>query len=78
LGWGDSGLAIFALATSFPAYASYLSGDAELLERFGSLVGSWVGTRPDRGSDVVDWDATGLYPGSQQGRDNLYEGQAAR
>lgn len=71
LGWGDSGLAILSLVTSFPAYAANLSGDPELVERFGSTLGSWVGTQPDRGSDVVDWDTTEVYPGGQQGRGNL-------
>ncbi len=71
LGWGDSGLAIFSLATSFPAYAAYLSGDPELVERFGGSIGSWVGTQPDRGSDMVDWDTTEIYPGTRHGKGNL-------
>jgi alkylation response protein AidB-like acyl-CoA dehydrogenase len=71
LGWGDSGLAILSLVTSFPAYAAYLSGDAELAERFGGTLGSWVGTQPDRGSDIVDWDTTEVYPTARQGRGNL-------
>ncbi len=71
LGWGDSGLAILSLATSFPAFAAYLTGDPELIERFGGVIGSWVGTQPDRGSDAVDWDTTELYPGTKQERANL-------
>ncbi len=71
LGWGDSGLAILSLATSFPAFAAHLTGDPELIERFGGIIGSWVGTQPDRGSDVVDWDTTEIYPTARQGRGNL-------
>ncbi len=71
LGWGDSGLAVLSLATSFPAYAASLSGNPELVERFGATIGCWVGTQPDRGSDMVDWDTTEIYPGARQGRGNL-------
>lgn len=72
LGWGDSGLAIFSLAISFPAYAAYMSGDPELIDRFGDSVGCWVGTQPDRGSDLADINTTELHPGTKQGRGNLF------
>lgn len=72
LGWGDPGLAIFSLATSFPAFAAYMSGDGELIERFGSKIGCWVGTQPDRGSDLGDIQATQVHPGTKQGRGNLF------
>lgn len=72
LGWGDRGLTILSLATAFPAFAAYCSGDPELIERFGSIPGCWVGTQPDRGSDVVDLNTTEIYPGSRHGRGNLF------
>ena len=72
LGWGDPGLAIFSLATAFPAFAAYMSGDGELIERFGSGIGCWVGTQPDRGSDLGDIEATQVHPGTKQGRGNLF------
>lgn len=71
LGWGDPGLAIFSLATSFPAFAAHMSGDPELIERFGSAIGCWVGTQPDRGSDLGDIQATQVHPGTRQGPGNL-------
>jgi acyl-CoA dehydrogenase len=72
LGWGDPGLAIFSLATAFPAFAAYMSGDPELIDRFGSSIGCWVGTQPDRGSDLADINTTELHPGTRQGRGNLF------
>jgi acyl-CoA dehydrogenase len=71
LGWGDSGLTIAAIALSFPAFAAGMSGNPELIEEFGSSLGCWVGTQPDRGSDAVDWDATEVHPGARQPRGNL-------
>lgn len=72
LGWGDSGLAIATLASSFPAYAAHNSGNPEIIERFGSLPGCWLATQPDRGSDVVDIDADLVQRGNKQSRGNLY------
>ena len=66
-GWGDSGLTICALATSFTPFAAYGTGDPELIERFGDLIGTWVGTLPDRGSDMVDIDKTESLAGSKSG-----------
>jgi acyl-CoA dehydrogenase len=71
LGWGDSGLAIFALATSFPAFAAMTTGDPELIEQFGSKIGCWLATQPNRGSDLVDVDTDEIYPGSKQSKPNL-------
>ena len=71
LGWGDSGLAIFALAASFPAFAALGTGDPELIAQFGGKIGCWVATQPDKGSDIVDMDASEVYPGAKQGRPNL-------
>ncbi|WP_044872744.1 acyl-CoA dehydrogenase family protein [Pseudomonas sp. LFM046] len=72
LGWGDSGLAIAALASSFPAFAAHNTGDAEIIERFGSLPGCWLATQPDRGSDAADMDGSIVQPGTRQSRGNLY------
>ena len=71
LGWGDSGLAIATLASSIPAFTAYSTGDPQLIEQFGSVPGCWLGTQPDRGSDVVDMDATEVRPGTQQNKGNL-------
>lgn len=71
LAWGDSGLAMGYLVSKFPAFVAYGSGDAELIERFGALRGCWAATQPDRGSDLVDIEATECHPGERQGRGNL-------
>ncbi|WP_455289393.1 acyl-CoA dehydrogenase family protein [Cupriavidus necator] len=70
-GWGDSGLAIATLASSFPAFAAHSTGNAEIIERFGGLPGCWLATQPDRGSDAADMDAEAVYPGTTQSRGNL-------
>ncbi|MEH6634189.1 MAG: acyl-CoA dehydrogenase family protein [Halioglobus sp.] len=71
LGWGDSGLAIATLASSIPAFTAHATGDPEIIERFGSVPGCWLATQPDRGSDVVDMDATEVQPGTKQSKGNL-------
>ncbi|WP_101760114.1 acyl-CoA dehydrogenase family protein [Oceanicoccus sp. KOV_DT_Chl] len=71
LGWGDSGLAVCALATSFPAFAAMASGDEQLIAQFGSRLGCWIATQPDRGSDLVDVECEEIYPGSRQSKPNL-------
>ena len=71
LAWGDSGLTLLAMVTSFGAFTAYASGDEELIERFGGKLSCWLGTQPERGSDVVDFDATEVHPGTQQNRSNL-------
>jgi acyl-CoA dehydrogenase len=71
LGWGDSGLAILALATSFPALMVHGLGDAELKERFIGAPGCWIATQPDRGSDIANIDASEVHPGTRQSRGNL-------
>jgi alkylation response protein AidB-like acyl-CoA dehydrogenase len=55
LGWGDAGLAISLLVSTFPATLAALSGRPELMERFGrpEVVGCWAITEPDHGSDQV-------------------------
>jgi len=35
-------------------------------------IGCWVGTQPDRGSDLGDIEATQVHPGTRQGRGNLF------
>jgi acyl-CoA dehydrogenase len=71
LGWGDSGLAILALASSFPSLMVHALGNAELKERFMGVPGCWIATQPDRGSEVPDIDGTEVHPGTRQNRGNL-------
>jgi acyl-CoA dehydrogenase len=71
LGWGDSGLAIATLASSIPAFTAHTTGDPEIIERFGSVAGCWLATQPERGSDVVDMDATEVHPNTLQSKGNL-------
>jgi len=71
LGRGDPGLALTGMVNTLPRWAAYETGDAEIIERFGTAPGCWLGTQPDRGSDVVDMDASESYPGAKQGKGNL-------
>jgi acyl-CoA dehydrogenase len=71
LAWGDSGLTLLAMVTSFGAFTAYATGDEELIERFGGKLSCWLGTQPERGSDICDFDATEVHPGTQQNRSNL-------
>lgn len=71
LGWGDSGLAIATLASTIPAFTAHTTGDAEIIERFGSAPGCWLATQPDRGSDVVDMDGRIAKEGTRQSKGNL-------
>ena len=66
MGWGDSGLAIATLASSIPAFTAHTTGDPEIIERFGSVAGCWLATQPDRGSDVVDMEATEVHGDNRQ------------
>ena len=70
-GWGDSGLAIAALASSIPAFAAHTTGDAEIIEKFGSVPGCWLATQPERGSDLVDMEGSEVSPGATQSKGNL-------
>ena len=72
LGWGDSGLCLLSMVMAFPAHAAHISGDRELIERFGGLRGCWVATQPDRGGDVVDVDKTEAAVDSRHHRGNLH------
>lgn len=71
LGYGDVGLTVLAIATSFPAFAAALSGDPELVERFKGLPGCWIATQPDRGSDVLDMAGRETLRGGRHDRGNL-------
>lgn len=71
LGWGDSGLAIATLASALPAFTAHATGDPELIEIFGNLPGCWIATQPDKGSEIVDMDATNVYPGGKQLKGNI-------
>ncbi|MFQ5477426.1 MAG: acyl-CoA dehydrogenase family protein [Candidatus Binatia bacterium] len=57
LGWGDAGLAISFGAGGFPRLLSRLSGQPELIERFGAdgnnEIGCWAITEPDHGSNML-------------------------
>jgi len=70
-GYGDVGLTVLAIATSFPSFAANLSGDPELKERFNGLPGCWIATQPTRGSDVLDMAGRETVRGGQQGRGEL-------
>ena len=70
-GWGDSGLAIAALASSIPAFAAHSTGDAEIIEKFGNVPGCWLATQPERGSDLVDMEGSEVRPGATQSKGNL-------
>jgi len=69
--WGDAGLTLLTMVTHFASLTAHMSGKPELIERFGHLRGCWIGTQPDRGSDVLDVDKTEAIPGSKHGRGNL-------
>ena len=71
LGYGDVGLTVLAIATSFPAFAAAVSGNPELIERFKGLPGCWIATQPDRGSDVLDMAGREVVRGGRQDRGNL-------
>lgn len=71
LAWGDCGLVLGSMVTSFPAYAARLTGDEELIKQFDGRPGCWLATQPDRGCDLVDMDGDEIYPGSKQNRPNL-------
>jgi alkylation response protein AidB-like acyl-CoA dehydrogenase len=55
LGWGDAGLAISLGVSGFPRMLAEVSGNPELIERFGGddIIGCWAGTEPDHGSDFI-------------------------
>ena len=71
LAWGDCGLMLGSMVTSFPAYAARLTGDAALIEQFGDRPGCWLATQPDRGSDLVDIDGQIGHNGQKQNQPNL-------
>lgn len=71
MGRGDPGLTITTMVNSLSILSAHATGDAEIIERFGNAPGCWLGTQPDRGSDVVDMDATESYPGTKQAKANL-------
>ena len=69
--WGDAGLGLSTMVMKFPATAAQFTGRPEIAERFAGLRGCWLGTQPDRGSDVVDLNASNLHPGTQQAKGNI-------
>lgn len=69
--WGDVGLGLSTMVMKFPAAAAAMTGNPEVAERFAGLRGCWLGTQPDRGSDVVDFKGANQKPGSKQHKGNL-------
>src|SRR5512139_723337 len=69
MGWGDSGLAIAFGVAGFPRMMAQMSGNPELIERFGAedCIGCWAGTEPDHGSDLIYYMRRGA---EQPGRPN--------
>lgn len=57
LGWGDSGLAISLGVAAFPRRMAEMSGNPEIIERFGGpdVIGCWPITEPDHGSDQITY-----------------------
>lgn len=72
LAWGDCGLLLGSMVTSFPAYAARQTGDQQLIEQFEGRLGCWIATQPDRGSDTVDMDGQEIASGEKQSRPNLH------
>ena len=72
LAWGDAGLTLLSMVTGFPTFAAQATADEELIERFSGIRGCWIATHPDRGGDIVDFDATEVARGEKQGRGNLH------
>ena len=71
LAWGDSGLTLLAMVSGFADYTARATGDPELIARFEGKLGCWLGTQPERGSDVLDLDGSEIHPGKTQGRSSL-------
>lgn len=72
LAWGDPGLVLGSMVTSFPAYAARMTKDEGLIEQFDGRLGCWLASQPDRGSDMVDIDGNELSPGNKQNHPNLH------
>ena len=72
LAWGDCGLVLGSMVTSFPAYAALQTGDTELIKQFAGRSGCWLATQPDRGCDLVDIEGDELHHGCKQNYPNLY------
>jgi alkylation response protein AidB-like acyl-CoA dehydrogenase len=57
MGWGDGGLAVSLSVSRFHLFFVNLTGNAELIERFGAEgakdIGCWAVTEPDHGSDTL-------------------------
>jgi acyl-CoA dehydrogenase len=71
LAWGDSGLTLLAMVSAFADYTARATGDPELIARFEGKLGCWLGTQPERGSDVIDMSGSEIQPGKSQGRSSL-------
>jgi len=69
---GDAGLTLINMVMGFPEFTARATQDEELIERFSGKRGCWLATLPDRGCDLVDFDATELAKGKKQNRPNLH------
>lgn len=69
---GDAGLTLINMVQGFPEFTARATGDEELIERFSGKRGCWLATLPDRGCDLVDFDATEVADGKKQSRPNLH------
>lgn len=65
LGYGDSGLAVAAFVSKMPAFAARATGDPDVVRRFGGLMGCWIATQAERGSDAVDFERFERAPGAR-------------
>ncbi len=72
LGWGDGALAVAIGASTTPWLVMHTMDRRDLAERYpeGSVIGCWGITEPDHGSDILDFDRSAAYPGSDYGRPN--------
>jgi len=71
LATGDAGLTLINMVMGFPEFTARATGDEELIERFAGKRGCWLATLPDRGCDLVDFDASQVAKGKQQNRPNM-------
>ena len=87
LGWGDVGLGLLNFVSGFTSLTAASTGDRELIDRFANTLGCWVGSQPDRGSDVLDLAGMATYPGTKaekgtltvkkSGEDYIIQGQSS-
>ena len=87
LGSGDVGLALLGFVAGFTSLTALGTGDPELIDQFADSRGCWIGSQPDRGSDVLDPEgmlthlngrvATGNLTAKKEGSDFVITGQSS-